>query len=47
MIYGEGENGRRQTVLMQAVHQMATIFPQSTRVFPVTVVIGSGYLFLG
>lgn len=47
MIYGEGERRRRNTVLMQADHQMATIFPQSTRVFPVTVVIRSSYLFLG
>lgn len=46
MIYGEGKRRRRKTVLMQPDHQMATIFPQSTRVFPVTVVIPSSYLFL-
>lgn len=47
MIYGEGERTRRKTVLMQAHHQMATIFPQTTLAFPVTVVIHSSYLFLG
>lgn len=46
MIYGEGEGRRKKTVLMQSEHQMATIFPQSSRVFPVTVVIRSSYLFL-
>lgn len=44
MMYGEGVRRSSKTVLMQADHQMATILPQSTRVFPITVVICSRYI---